>query len=421
MGAQQQRVARRTLALGVLGIGVMAVILFVAGTAHSGLPFVTTTTVRAAFHDVHSLRVADDVRENSVRIGQVSEIEYRDDQALVTLRLEGDHDVYADAHAAILDLSALGTKFVQLSPGTAGAGPLGDRTIDAGGNSDSADIYHVFDVFDPPTLAAATSTVRELGIGSAGHGAGLHGYLSRFDELVPATGHIADVLASPQADLPGLLRATDGFATHLVGQQDQISQLIGRTDATLQAFTTHDAQPLSDTLVKLPATLDAARAALDDLSPTLGDTRRFMADFRPGAEDLGRSVDDVRGILRDGVPPLRQLPDVADDAEAPLTDLRDVSSDADPLSDRLIDTLGSTGKFLRYFGPYAFETRQLWSRGRALFAPNINGKHFPIATVVPDQRLAGMALRDGVPADPYPRPGQAGRERMGHPAGKAHR
>jgi phospholipid/cholesterol/gamma-HCH transport system substrate-binding protein len=421
MGAQQQRTTNRTLLLGVIGIGIMIVILYIAGAAHEGLPFVKTTTVKAAFHDVHSLRVADDVRENSVRIGQVSGIEYRNDEALVTLKLDGNQQVYADAHTAIWDLSALGTKFVELSRGTPSAGPLDGRTIEAAHNADSADIYHLFDVFDPPTLTAAMGTVRELGVGAAGHGTDFHGYLSRFDKLVPATGHIADVLASPQANLPDLLRATDSLSTHLVDRQQQISQLMDRTDATFQAFTTQKAQPLSATLVKLPGTLDKAKTALDDLNPPLAGTRRFMADFRAGADDLGHSVGDLRGTFRDGVPPLEQLPAVSDDAKSPLRDLRDVSSDARPLAPRLEDTFGSAGKFLRYLGQYSFETRQLWSRGRALFAPNVNGKHFPFATVVPDQRVAGMFVRDGVPADPYPTPGQAGRERMGYPAGKAHR
>jgi phospholipid/cholesterol/gamma-HCH transport system substrate-binding protein len=421
MGAQQQRITNRTLLLGVIGIGVMIVIVYIAGAAHGGLPFVKTTTVKVAFHDVHSLRVADDVRENSVRIGQVSAIEYQNNEALVTLKLDGNQQVYADARAAIWDLSALGTKFVELSRGTANAGPLADRTIEAARNADSADVYHLFDVFDPATLTAATSTVRELGVGSAGHGNDFHGFLSRFDDLVPATGHIANVLASPRANLPDLLLATDSLSTHLVDRQQQISQLVDRTAATFQAFTTQNAQPLSATLVKLPGTLEEARTALDDLNPPLADTRRFLAEFRSGADDLGHSVGDLRGTFRDGVPPLKQLPDVSDDAKSPLRDLKDVSSDARPLAPRLEDTFSSTGKFLRYLGPYSFETRQLWSRGRALFTPNVNGKHFPLAVVVPDQRLAGMFLGDVVPADPYPTPGQAGRERMGYPAGKAHR
>jgi phospholipid/cholesterol/gamma-HCH transport system substrate-binding protein len=421
VGAQQQRITNRTLLLGLVGIGLMVVILYVAGTARGGLPFASSTTVQASFHDVHSLRVADDVRENSVRIGQVSAIEYRDDLALVTLKLDGDQQVYANAHAGIWDLSALGTKFVELDRGTPNAGPLGDRTIAAPGNADSADIYHLFNVFDPPTLAAATSAVRQLGGGAAGHGDDFHGYLSRFDKLVPAFGNISGVLASPQADLPDLLKATDSLSTHLVDRQQQISQLMGRTDDTFRAFTTQNAQPLSATLAKLPGTLDSAKTALDDLDPPLADTRSFMSGFRAGADDLGHAVPDLRGTFREGVAPLDKLPDVSDDAKSPLEDLRDVSSDARPLAPKLRDTFSSTGEFLRYLGPYAFETRQLWSRGRALFAPNVNGKHFPFATVVPDQRLGGMFIKDGVPADPYPRPGQAARERFGYPAGKAHR
>jgi phospholipid/cholesterol/gamma-HCH transport system substrate-binding protein len=414
MGVQQDRLTRRTVLLGALGIGFVAIILYIAATAHSGLPFTAATEIKASFKDVHSLREADDVRENGVRTGQVSAIEYKNGEALVTLKLSGHQDIYANAQAYIWDLSALGTKYVELDRGTPESGPLGDKIITSQRTKDSADIYHLLDVFDPVTLAGATSTVRELGVGAAGHGPDFHNYLSHFDQSNMNIGRVSESFASPQADLPALLHSADELSGRFVNHYQQLSQLISRTDDTLRAFATQNAQPLAQTLQKMPATLDSTKSALDRLNPPLADTRSFMTDFRPGAGDLARSEGDLRGTFRDSVTPFDKVPDVSDDAKSPLDDLRDVSSDARPLAPRAEETFDHFGRLLRVLGPYATDLRRLWSHGRTFVNYNIDGKHLPFVVVQPNQRTTGALIRDGLPSNPYARPNEAANDRMGY-------
>ena len=110
----------------LVGVGLLCAVAlagYVALTAKAGTPLSRHTRVKAAFSDVGQLSAGDDVRRDSVRIGQVGAIDYSGSQAVVTMELSAHETVHADARAAMWDQSALGQKFVELDPGSAAAGP----------------------------------------------------------------------------------------------------------------------------------------------------------------------------------------------------------------------------------------------------------------------------------------------------------
>src|SRR3546814_3327491 len=102
-----------------------------------GLPFERTTEAKLAFTNAGTLRAGDSVKQNSVRIGRVKEVEYVDGNAVATIAIDPGITVYNDARAFIADESSLAKRFIELHPGTEAAGELGgsvlptDRTIRA--------------------------------------------------------------------------------------------------------------------------------------------------------------------------------------------------------------------------------------------------------------------------------------------------
>lgn len=412
MGPQQRRAVIRTALLGVMGAVAIVVITYGAFTAHNGLPFRTVTKVRAAFHNVGATHLDEDVRQNSVRIGRITKIDSVNDQAVATLELEGHRDVYADAHAEVFDFSALGQKFIEFSPGTPQAGPLGDRTIAATQNSDSADIYQVLNVFDPTTLAAATSATRQLGGGAAGHGPDFQALLQAAPKLLPDLGTVSDALAAPDTNLPALLSSADELSSRLVSRQRQISDDIIQTDATLRGFSVDNSQPLADTLQKLPATLDSAHRAFDHLNQPLADTASFFSDFQSGGAALARSENDLRGVLRESPRPFKKVPSFSDDATPALEDLRDTVHDAAPLAPRLSQFFTNLADPVQVVSRYSGDGAALWARLQNMTSENINGKYFGRTTFNVTGRMAGAAVA-AVGNDPYPKPGHADLDRMG--------
>jgi phospholipid/cholesterol/gamma-HCH transport system substrate-binding protein len=414
MAAQQQRAVIRTAVLGVVGTAIMMLVVYVAFTAHQGLPFRTTTTVRAAFHDVGAIHPDSEVRQNSLRIGQVAQIDYVNGQAIVTLALDGHRQVFADAHAAVWDFSALGQKFIEFSPGSPPAGPLGDRVITADRDQDSADLYQLFDVFDPTTLAAATSATRQLGDGAAGHGPDFQALLHIAPQLLPGTGTVSEALAAPDTNLPALLRSADELSARLVSRQHQISDDLIHTDATLRGFTIDNTAPLAATLRTLPATLDSAHRGFDRLNQPLADTASFFGDFRSGGAALARSENDLRGVLREAPHPLEKVPSVSDDAKPALADLRDTVADAHPLAPRLTQLFDNLAHPVQAVAPYARDTASLWARLQNMTSENINGKYYGRTSFnVNGKSLGAISGSTDIGNDPYPKPGHADLERIG--------
>jgi phospholipid/cholesterol/gamma-HCH transport system substrate-binding protein len=91
----------------------------------------SNTTIRAAFTSVEGLNVSDDVKVLGVSVGKITKIENEGDGVLVTMEVDSDQPIPADAHAAIVSPSLVSGRFIQLAPVWTGGDRLEDgATID---------------------------------------------------------------------------------------------------------------------------------------------------------------------------------------------------------------------------------------------------------------------------------------------------
>src|SRR5688500_3407514 len=101
-----------------------------AFVSHKGIPGRDYTYATVAFDDVSAgLRDGSDVRVRGVRVGQVHGTSYEDGEARAELQLPSGFSIYRDATARVSSRSSLGQRYVDIDPGTAAAGPLGDAVI----------------------------------------------------------------------------------------------------------------------------------------------------------------------------------------------------------------------------------------------------------------------------------------------------
>ncbi|MFJ8816608.1 MlaD family protein [Amycolatopsis thermoflava] len=421
MTTPEQRSVKRSVRAGLVVFAMIAAAVFITFKAQTGVPFAATTTVRAAIADVHSLKVNDEVREHSKRIGRVAAIDYADGVAMVTMQLDGEVGVYRDAHAEIWDVSALATKFVELDRGGPEAGLLGDQPIEATRNVGSADLYQLLDVLDTPTRDAATRLVRELGGGVAGHARDLQDVLAVAPDLVQDLGVVSDALASEQARLPELLRGADRLAGRLQGRQQEISSLLAQTDQTLQAVNVDGGKPLGDTLDRLPSTLDSVRQALDTVRTPLSDTAVAMRSLEFGASALAQSENDLRAVLVDGVPVVNKIPGVAGLANPAIEELTHTASDARPLAPQVTRALSDLVTPLQVLAPYAPEMGQLFVRGQSFVSQGPTpGTRYARLGLAPGLATAtgGLLSSGNFAQNQYPKPGEASYDRaQGLPPG----
>ncbi len=417
-----QRRTAKSFAAGLVVFVLIAALLFLTFKAQSGLPFRQTTLVKAEVANVHALKVSDDVRVNSVRVGRVSELAAGDnDNAVVTLEIDGDVPVYRDAQTQVWDISALATKFVELDPGTEAAGRLGDAPIPAAQSKSSADLYQVLDVLEPNTRNAATAAVRELGGGFAGHSDDLSDFLQTAPAMLDDLGAVSGVLAAPDTDLPALLNSADRVAGRLADREAELSSLLRNADATLRAVTTDHSRPLQETLDQAPDTLRAVRPALDALNQPLADTRMTMATLEPGAHALGEATPDLRGFLVESVPVAEDVPPVAEQAVPAVEELTRTAADARPLAPRAVETLNSLVSPLQVLAPYGPEIGQLFVRGASFLSEGPEpGTRFARLGLAPGLGTAtGMLPSPNFTKNEYPAPGEniGQRKTDGLPAG----
>lgn len=325
---------RNTLAGGALLL-VFVVALLVAFTVQKGVPFKNYTYVDVEFSDAGSLREGDDVRIHSVRQGQVSKITVGDERAVVQLQLPGDASVYRDASASIRARSALGQAYVDLEPGSTGAGDLGAETVVLSRTRSQEQLDTLLDVFDERTRERAAQAARSTGVGLSGHGQRLSRFLDSAPETLTDLGIISERLSSDEADLPTTLDTAATLSRHIAAQSPALAGLVESSDYVLDAFAVDQGAPLREVLLKAPGTLTDARAALSELQQPLQDATGAVRVLRPGVADLARQTPDLRKTLTRGTTTLGQVPDVARLAEPAVRSLTGTASDLRPLAPQL--------------------------------------------------------------------------------------
>src|SRR5256885_12030033 len=141
--------------VGSLTVLIVVVAVFLAYNANSGLPFVPTYDLKAQVPNAANLVAGNDVRIGGVRVGSVNEItpvHLPDGRTYALLKLKLDKSVDPlpiDTRVLVRPRSALGLKYVQLTPGTTRAGYRAGDTIPlSAARPRPIEIDEIFNMFD---------------------------------------------------------------------------------------------------------------------------------------------------------------------------------------------------------------------------------------------------------------------------------
>ncbi len=161
---RRQGLAANPVLVGAVTLLVVLVAVFLSYNANSGLPFVPTYELRARMPNAANLVPGNEVRVGGVRVGVVSEVEAVRGPggravAEVKLKLEDDLDpLPIDSTFVVRPISALGLKYVALTPGRSGAGFAEGATVPiAQAQPTPVEIDEVFNMFDSEHAARRSS------------------------------------------------------------------------------------------------------------------------------------------------------------------------------------------------------------------------------------------------------------------------
>src|ERR1041385_9013543 len=144
--------------IGAVTTLVTIVAVFLAYNANNGLPFVPTYNVKVELPNAANLVKGNEVRIGGERVGSVSEIQpvhnaNGPDTALIRMKLEKRVEpLPKDTTVIVRPRSALGLKYVEITPGTAGAGYAAGSTIPLSqAQPQPVEIDEVLNMFNKPT------------------------------------------------------------------------------------------------------------------------------------------------------------------------------------------------------------------------------------------------------------------------------
>ena len=269
-------------------------------------------TIQAQMPDVQNLERNSRVRVNDVTIGNVTNIEVQGWHALVTMTVNGDVDLPANATATIGQTSLLGSVHVELAPPT-GIPPEGKLKNGSLIPLSSAGSYPSTE----RTLAALSLLLNGGGLG----------------QVQDITKALSTAFTGREPDLRSLLAQLDKFVRYLNDQKDDIIAATDSLNNLVGQFA--EQKPVIDKALKtLPDALTVLKDERENLADALADVGKFGA---LAADSVNKTKQNLVKELKDLGPVLQSL------------------ADAGPALTR---SLGFYGTF-----PFPTDTLSKWLRG----------------------------------------------------------
>jgi phospholipid/cholesterol/gamma-HCH transport system substrate-binding protein len=241
-------------------------------------------TIQAQLPDVVTVQRNSAVRVNDVNVGNVTDIMVQDWHALVTMRIDGDVRLPANATAKVGQTSLLGSMHIELAPPT---------DVPAQGELKEGSLIPLSRGSMYPTTEQTLAAVSMLLNG---------GGLGRLQEIVQA---FAKALSGREGDARSLLAELDKFITQANAQTDDI--IVAAEDLNALVAQVAAADPVVDHALR---TLPGALKELADQRNQLADAIDALGKFGAVAADtVDKSKESLVANLRNVAPVFKSLAD----------------------------------------------------------------------------------------------------------------
>ncbi|OBH86476.1 mammalian cell entry protein [Mycobacterium scrofulaceum] len=241
-------------------------------------------TIQAQMPDVVTIQENTRVRVDDVNVGNVTKIQLQDWHALVTMRINGDVHLPANATAKLGQTSLLGSMHIEL------AAPKDEPPV---GQLKDGSLIPLSHASMYPTTEQTLASVSVLLNG---------GGIGQLQEITQA---IAKAFAGRENDMRSLLRQLDEFIARTNDQTDDIIAAAENLNSLVGQFA--DKDPVVD---KALTTVPKALTVLADERTKIADAIDQLGKFSAIAADTVRqSKESLVNNLRNIAPVLRSLAD----------------------------------------------------------------------------------------------------------------
>jgi virulence factor Mce-like protein len=308
-------VASSPILVGAVTVLVVIVAVFLAYNANNGLPFVSTYNLKARVPNADALVKGNEVRIGGVRVGVVKEVvpvQLENGEVAAELSLSLDKNAEplpVDSTITVRPKSALGLKFLQVTPGNSDKGfKAGERIPVTQATPEPVDIDQFFDMFDEKTRDAIRQNLSGFGNALAGRGPQLNEAIGALRRIVVNGQPILRKIVEPSTNFAGFWRSLEALSATVAPVAETQAQMFVALDRTFAAFARVSRPYIQETIEKSPPTLDEVNADLPAIRPFLEDSARFFTALQPGAKALAKTSPIIAESLHAGIPVLNASP-----------------------------------------------------------------------------------------------------------------
>jgi virulence factor Mce-like protein len=308
-------VASSPVLVGAVTVLVVIVAVFLAYNANNGLPFVSTYDLKARVPNADALVKGNEVRIGGVRVGTVRsvvpvQLENGEVAAELELRLDKSAEpLPVDSTITVRPKSALGLKFLQVTPGDSSKGFEAGETIPvSAAKPEPVDIDEFFNMFDAKTRDAIQQNLAGFGNALAGRGPQLNEAIGALRRLTVSGQPILRKLVEPSTNFAGFWEALEALSATVAPVAETQAQMFVALNRTFAAFARVSRPFIQETIEKSPPTLDEVNADLPAVRPFLRSSARFFTALRPGVKALAETSPVIAESLHAGIPVLNASP-----------------------------------------------------------------------------------------------------------------
>jgi phospholipid/cholesterol/gamma-HCH transport system substrate-binding protein len=272
-----------------VGLAVVLAALIVAG---AGLvirnTFFRPTTITAYFTTATAIYPGDDVRVSGIKVGSIASVQPQGTQAKLTMKVDRDVPVPANAKAVIVAQNLVASRYVQLTPYRSGGPTMRDgavipveRTaVPVEWDEVKAQLARLATDLGP-TSNMPTGPVGRFIESSAD---ALQGNGDKLRQTLAQLSGVGRILADGSGNIVDIIKNLQTFVTALRDSHQQIVQFQNRL-ATLTSVLNDNRSDLD--------------AALTDLSVSVGEVQRFIAGSRDQTSESIQRLANVTQNLAD--------------------------------------------------------------------------------------------------------------------------
>ena len=348
--------------VGAITTLIVTVSVFLAYSANKGLPFVPTYSLSATLPSASNLVEGNEVRVGGFRVGVVDRIGTTTktvagrNKAVAVIHMKLDKKIEPlsiDTGVLIRQRSALGLKYVQLTPGTSRTTFKPGDTIPLTQASLPVEFDDFLNTFDQGLRDDSRTSLQGYGDALAGRGESINLALQELPRFFGSLSRVMDALNDESTQLDQFFLQIGRAAAQVAPVDETQAQLFTNMADTFEAFS-RDPAALQATIEEAPLTLQAGIESFPVQRPFLADFAELSNRLRPAVQELPRSLPVINSALVEGqqvLPRTVRFNRRTEDVLAAVDRLAENPSTLLGLRD--LDTLVDvTGPLVQHVGPY---------------------------------------------------------------------